>query len=162
MDVLFTSVTGRAAALVAVLTLTCLVWWRVTRRSGTMRDVGSSAHDVDARPAFDLAAVGATAGTAATFVQFSSAVCSPCRHVARVLTAISAEHAGVAHVEIDAAAQPRLVRAHGILRTPTVLLLGPDGRVQGRSSGPMTAVQARAALAGLGHLPAHPHPEDVS
>ena len=176
MDALLTTVTGRATLLVAVLTLTCLAWWLVARRSGTMRVVGAPAADVDARPAFDLAAIGATGGTAATFVQFSSAVCSPCRSVARVLSAISAEETDVVHVEIDAATHPGLVRSHGILRTPTVLLLGPDGRVRGRSTGPMTAVQARAALATLGHhpvapsapahlsrsLPARSHPEDVS
>lgn len=148
MDALFTSPLGRAGALVVLLALTTLGWYLVSRRSGRMRAVGSR-RSPDARPVFDLAAVGAATTTAATFVQFSSAVCSPCRHVARVLTTLSGTEADVAHIELDVALHPELVRTHGVLRTPTVLLVGADGTIHGRTSGPMTAVQARDALAAL-------------
>lgn len=151
MDALLTSPLARAGLLVAVLALTSLAWYVASRRSGQVRAV--AVRTSEAAPVFDLAAVGASAGSSATFVQFSSAVCSPCRHVARVLTALSATEHDVAHVEIDVAAHPELVREHGILRTPTVLLLGSDGKVRGRASGPMTTDQARAALAALGLAP---------
>lgn len=161
MDVLLTSPLARGAALVVVLALTSLAWLVVSRRSGRMRAVRTplrtplrgSPRSPGARPVFDLTAVGATVGAGATFVQFSSAVCSPCRHVARVLTELSATEADVAHIELDVAEHPELVRSHGVLRTPTVLLIGADGTIHGRASGPMTAVQARAALAALDHAP---------
>ena len=149
MDVLLTSPLARAAALLVVLALTSLAWFLTARRSGRMRAVVPRGDSSAGRPTFDLTTVGATPGRDATFVQFSSAVCSPCRHVARVLTQLSAETDDVAHVEIDVTDHPELVRTHGVLRTPTVLLLGADGRIHARTSGPMTAAQARAALAGL-------------
>ena len=152
MDALFTSPPGRAALLVVLLALTTLGWYLASRRAGRMRPVGREAPQT--RPVFDLAAVGATERAPATFVQFSSAVCSPCRHVARVLTALSADD-DVAHIELDVALHPDLVRTHGVLRTPTVLLVGADGTIHGRATGAMTAVQAREALATL-HL-SEPH-----
>ena len=42
---------------------------------------------------------------------------------------------GIAHVEIDAEARLDLVRALGVLRTPTVLVLAADGRIVRRASG---------------------------
>lgn len=149
MDVLFTSPLGRAAALVALLAVTTLGWYIASRRAGRMRPAGRLV--VQARPVFDLAAVGATERVPATFVQFSSAVCSPCRHVARVLTALSATEEDVAHIELDVAQHPDLVRTYGVMRTPTVLLVGADGTIHGRATGAMTAVQARDAVAAL-HL----------
>ena len=160
MDVLLTSPLGRAAALVVLLALTSLAWFVASRRSGRLRAVRPRPGSPELRPVFDLTAVGATAGAAATFVQFSSAVCSPCRHVARVLTELSAAEADVAHVELDVAQHPELVRTHGVLRTPTVLLIGADGTIHGRASGPMTAAQARDALAALPL--SHSDPKDAS
>lgn len=153
MDVLFTSPLGRAAALVALLALTTLGWYLASRRAGRMRPAGRLTSP--ARPVFDLAAVGAPERVPATFVQFSSAVCSPCRHVARVLTALSVGDDDVAHIELDVALHPDLVRTYGVLRTPTVLLVGADGTIHGRATGAMTAAQAREALATL-HL-SEPH-----
>jgi hypothetical protein len=42
---------------------------------------------------------------------------------------------GVAHVEVDAEANLELVRRLDIRRTPTVLVLGPDGEIVRRASG---------------------------
>ena len=42
---------------------------------------------------------------------------------------------GVTHVEIDAEARMDLVRSLDIRRTPTVFVLGPDGRIANRASG---------------------------
>lgn len=149
MDTLLTSPLARAVALLLVLAVVSLAWFITSRRSGTMRALGTQPTGRPGGPSIDLAGLGATAGAAATFVQFSSTVCSPCRQVARVLTALSAEVDDVVHVEVDITHHPDLVREHGIMRTPTVLLLGSDGTVQGRSSGPMSAAQARTALAEL-------------
>lgn len=158
MDALLTSPLARAAAVLVVLALVSLAWLITTRRSGTMRARDAQPGGRTAASSIDLTALGVSAGTAATFVQFSSAVCSPCRQVARVLTALSAHHHDVAHVEIDIAQHPELVREHGIMRTPTVLLLGPDHTIHGRASGPMTADQARTALTELRLTQSHPSP----
>lgn len=148
MDLLLASPLGRAGALVALLGATTLAWFVLSRRSGRMRTVPVRSAG-DPRGVLDPASVGATFEAAATFVQFSSAVCSPCRHVARVLTALSAVEPDVAHIELDVTQHAELVRTHGVLRTPTVLLVGPDGAIHARTSGPMTPVQARDALIGL-------------
>lgn len=156
MDVLLTSPLTRAAAVLVLLALVSLAWLIASRRSGTMRTVDARPGGPAARPSIDLTSLGVTTGAAATFVQFSSAVCSPCRQVARVLTALSAELDGVVHIEVDAAQHPELVREHGILRTPTILLVGSDGEICGRASGAMTADQARSALMELGVHPSRP------
>jgi hypothetical protein len=44
-----------------------------------------------------------------------------------------------------------LVRRFSVFRTPTVLLLHPDGAVHSRTSGPLTPARALAALAQLSH-----------
>ena len=53
---------------------------------------------------------------------------------------------GVAHVEIDAESNLGLVRALGIRRTPTTLVLDADGRLVGRATGQPRTVDVLAAL----------------
>jgi hypothetical protein len=96
------------------------------------------------------AAPAATAGERATLVQFSSAFCAPCRATRRVLGEIPAMVSGVTHVEIDAEHHLELVRRLGIMRTPTTLVLGPDGHEVSRASGVPVAAQVVAAI---GRLP---------
>ena len=60
---------------------------------------------------------------------------------------------GVAHVEIDAESHLELVRRLDIRRTPTVLVLGPDGRIAKRASGQPRKADVIAALGNLTVLP---------
>lgn len=83
----------------------------------------------------DPARIGHEFGRRATFVQFSSEVCAPCRTTARVLGEVSAATPGVAHVEIDAAQRLDLAGELGITRTPTVLVLDSKGVVRNRIVG---------------------------
>ena len=53
---------------------------------------------------------------------------------------------GIAHVEIDAESHLDLVRRLGVRRTPTVLVLGPDGRIARRASGQPRKADVIAAL----------------
>jgi thiol-disulfide isomerase/thioredoxin len=129
----------RAVALVGVVLLATAVGLILRRRAGQARDVS----DGDRLDAADLAA---PLGERATFVQFSSPACSPCRSVRRVLTGVVEAEPDLAHVEIDATERLDLARRLGILRTPTVLLLDPRGLVVRRISGALTAEQARAAV----------------
>lgn len=89
-------------------------------------------------------------GDRATFVQFSSAFCAPCRATRRILEEIAAHSPGVAHVEIDAEHHLELVRRLGILRTPTTLVLDARGAELARAAGTPTKAQVLQVLDGIG------------
>ncbi|MET9778851.1 thioredoxin family protein [Streptomyces sp. NPDC006367] len=90
--------------------------------------------------------LGAELGERATLLQFSSAFCAPCRATRRVLGEVAGMVPGVAHIEIDAEARLELVRALGVLRTPTVLVLDAGGRVVRRAVGQPRKADVIAAL----------------
>lgn len=135
-------------ALVALVALTAVVGLVWRGRQGRVRrhDGGTSGPGALTRWAADLETLGAVPGARATFLQFSAPVCTPCRLTARVLAALAAEEAGVAHVEVDVENRLDLARRAGVLRTPTVLVLDAAGGEVARASGAMTPAQARAAL----------------
>lgn len=121
--------------------------WRAAtdgRLRGTHRVVGAEASAVSAtaaaRPWRDQL------GERATLVQFSSAFCAPCRTTRQVLTSVASSLPGVEHVEIDAEHHLDLVRELGIMRTPTTLILGPDGVERLRASGVPKRDQVLQAL----------------
>ncbi len=121
--------------------------WR--QRNGTMRPVSLSP-EPGARTARERAItraeLGAPLGTKATLVQFSTAFCAPCRATRRILAEVAGMTGGVTHVEIDAEARLDLVRRLDVRRTPTVLVLGPDGRIAKRASGQPRKADVIAAL----------------
>jgi thiol-disulfide isomerase/thioredoxin len=90
-------------------------------------------------------------GERATFLQFSSAFCAPCRATRRVLADVSATSDGVAHIEVDAEHHLDVVRRLGILRTPTTLVLDASGREVTRAAGAPTRQQVLAQLERLRH-----------
>ncbi|MCA2212468.1 TlpA family protein disulfide reductase [Jidongwangia harbinensis] len=85
----------------------------------------------------------------ATLLQFSTAFCAPCRAVRRVCTDVAAMLPGVRHVEVDAESHLDEVRALGIWRTPTLLVLDADGRVVKRATGVPGKPHLIAAVADL-------------
>jgi thiol-disulfide isomerase/thioredoxin len=87
-------------------------------------------------------------GERATLLQFSSAFCAPCRVTRRTLADVAGIVPGVAHVEVDAEAHLDLVRALGVLRTPTTLVLDADGRELTRATGAPRRSQVVAVLEG--------------
>ncbi|MFE9617110.1 TlpA family protein disulfide reductase [Streptomyces sp. NPDC006384] len=99
-----------------------------------------------APPPVAAADLGAELGERATLLQFSSAFCAPCRATRRVLGEVAGMVPGVAHIEIDAEARLELVRALGVLRTPTVLVLDAGGRVVRRAVGQPRKADVIAAL----------------
>jgi thiol-disulfide isomerase/thioredoxin len=123
-------------AALAVATAAGLTW---QARNGRMR--APSAADPAERPVaasgrrVSAAEVGAPLGERATLLQFSSAFCAPCRATRRILADVAGMTTGVAHVEIDAESRLDLVRALGVWRTPTVLVLAGDGQIVRRASG---------------------------
>jgi thiol-disulfide isomerase/thioredoxin len=85
-------------------------------------------------------------GERATLVQFSSAFCAPCRSTRRLLADVVSKVPGVALVEVDAEAHLDLVRALGVERTPTVLVLDAQGRERRRLDRAPRRVEVYAAL----------------
>lgn len=88
-------------------------------------------------------------GERATLVQFSSAFCAPCRVARRVLADIAQHTPGVVHIEIDAEHHLDLVRRLGVQRTPTTLVLDPQGREVTRAAGAPTTAQVMTVLSEL-------------
>lgn len=145
----------RALLVLALLAVAAVLglWWRSRNGRYTRVDPALLA-DAPADTADDSRLtgdeLGAPLGARATFVQFSSEVCAPCRRTHVVLAQVAAEHDGLSHVEMDVVEHLDLVRRFGIMRTPTTLLLDARGVVVGRLSG---ATDRRHALAALDTCP---------
>ena len=123
-----------------------------TSRPGVADGVAELAgHPEPARTAPHLTAddLQAPLGEAATLVEFSSAFCQPCRATKQVLTQVAEMVPGVEFVEIDAESRLDLVRQLGVMRTPTVFVLGPDGTVHTRASGTPRKADVIAAIGEL-------------
>lgn len=88
-------------------------------------------------------------GERATFVQFSSAFCAPCRATRRTLSEVVELVPGVVHLEVDAEHHLDLVRRLDVLRTPTTLILDASGREATRAAG---APRRETVLATLGSV----------
>jgi thiol-disulfide isomerase/thioredoxin len=130
-----------AAAALALATAIGLLY---RARNGALRP--ARAAPAPAGPGLTIADLGAPLGARATLVQFSTAFCAPCRATRQVLADVAAMTDGIAHVEIDAESHLDLVRRLGVRRTPTVLVLGPDGRIARRASGQPRKADVIAAL----------------
>jgi thiol-disulfide isomerase/thioredoxin len=118
--------------------------WR--RRSGGLRQARAGGGAAALTPA----QLGQPLGSRATLVQFSSAMCPPCRATRRILADVAAAADGVTHVEIDAESRLDLVKKLGILATPTVLLLGEDGTILRRATGQPRKTDVMSALGDIG------------
>lgn len=103
-------------------------------------------HEAVLRGPLGTAELGAEPGERASLVQFSSAFCQPCRATRRILAEVAAMVDGVAHIEIDAERDLALVRALGIEKTPTVLVLDAAGRIVRRAEGMPRKADVIAAL----------------
>ncbi len=88
-------------------------------------------------------------GERATFVQFSTAFCAPCRATRRILSDVAGVVPGVVHHEIDAEHHLDVVRRLGILRTPTTLVLDATGAEVARASGAPSKEQVLAQVGAL-------------
>lgn len=116
------------AAVLVVATAVGLVW---RRRNGRLREVPP----VTTEARLTRTQVGRDLGERATLLQFSSTFCAPCRATSQLLADVAAKDSGVAHIEIDVVDRMDLVRLLDIRRTPTTLVLGPEGQIARRASG---------------------------
>jgi thiol-disulfide isomerase/thioredoxin len=161
----YDSVTSGLIALAVALAVAVaagLAWQRANgrmrsarTRSGGLRGGGMRGPDAGAPgtgPLMTGAELGEPLGRRATLVQFSTAFCAPCRATRRILAEVAGMTDGVAHVEIDAESHLDLVRRLDIRRTPTVLVLGPDGRITKRASGQPRKADVIAALGNVAQV----------
>jgi len=153
---------------VAVAVVTGLAWQRT---NGRMRSTTAPGRPATAAPApgpqadgpqaareqaaesgslITGADLGLPLGERATLVQFSTAFCAPCRATRQILAEVAGMTEGVAHVEIDAESHLDLVRRLDVRRTPTVLVVAPDGRIAKRASGQPRKADVIAALGDVG------------
>jgi thiol-disulfide isomerase/thioredoxin len=105
------------------------VWYQVSR--GKVKQKAKRA----SKDALSKDLLGGDLGSRATFVQFSSAFCTPCRATRTLLTDITSGLSDVRHIEIDAEANLDLVRKLDIRSTPTTLVLDKNGQEIGRAIG---------------------------
>jgi len=83
----------------------------------------------------DLSPLRVELGSRGSFIQFSSAFCTPCRATRLLLEGVAAANPGFIHHDIDAEAHLELVRRLHILSTPTTIILDRNGVEVGRASG---------------------------
>lgn len=146
--------TGTWVLILAVAGALAFGTWRLVtdgRFRGTHQIRGSRAEAADT-PAVVESVLADTPwaeqlGERATLLQFSSAFCAPCRATRRILADVAAATEGVVHLEVDAEHHLDLVRRLGITRTPTTLILDPQGREVQRAQGAPTRTQVEAVLA---------------
>jgi thiol-disulfide isomerase/thioredoxin len=144
-------VPARLMTLTVVVAASLLLAVVLRRRGGRARTVLGSA-------GLEAAELGRVLGLTATFVQFSTSTCAPCRSVHRVLAEFTADRPHVVHVELDAEQHLELVRRHRVFTTPTVLVLDGDGRVRQRLTGAVDRRGLHQALAALTLTPPSERP----
>ena len=109
------------------------IWYQRSRgRMKAARREPSSSH-LDLKLTKEI--LGSDLGTRATFLQFSSAFCTPCRATRALLTDITADLQDVRHIDLDAEKHLELVRKLDIRSTPTTLVLDQNGVEIGRAVG---------------------------
>ncbi|WP_433318621.1 TlpA family protein disulfide reductase [Micromonospora sp. CA-269861] len=131
---------------IGVLTLATVLGWWWRRRDGRIHPVSGDDRPGDVDPdSVPLAALGVRPGLV-TLVQFSSAICAPCRATRRLLSEVEGRVDGITVMEIDAERHLDEVRALAIWRSPTVLVVDAEGRIVQRVSGVPGRDELMAAL----------------
>ncbi|MFD0352669.1 thioredoxin family protein [Streptomyces sp. NPDC127110] len=119
---------------------------RTGRTGAGVRGHGEGTPATGGQGPLGAAELGREPGERASLVQFSTAFCQPCRATRRILAEVAEMVDGVEHIEIDAERNLELVRALGIEKTPTVLVLDAAGRVVRRAAGLPRKADVIAAL----------------
>lgn len=90
--------------------------------------------------------LGHEMGTAATFVQFSSPYCQPCKATHRIIEELTVGQSEIAHVDLQVADHLDLVNQLRVLRTPTTVLLDAHGHIEFRAEGLPNLLDLESAL----------------
>ena len=110
-----------AAVLVGVLVVATVVGLVLRRRNGRVTQ------GKDTENGWDLAGIDPDPGDRVLLLQLSSPVCTPCARTREQLTALTAEHPDLRHVEVDVAENPGIAQALHVLRTPTTVAFDRAG-----------------------------------
>jgi thiol-disulfide isomerase/thioredoxin len=110
-----------AAVLVGVLVVATMVGLVLRRREGRVTQ------GKDTENGWDLAGIDPDPGDRVLLLQLSSPVCTPCARTREQLTALTAEHPDLRHVEVDVAESPGIAQALHVLRTPTTVAFDRAG-----------------------------------
>jgi thiol-disulfide isomerase/thioredoxin len=121
------------AGLVSLVVIVGLIWKATTGRS----------KQVLGGEIIDLREIGATKngqpvtkfGQRVTFLQFSSEMCTQCKHTARLFHELEQHTPDVLHIEVDITNRLDLASKFNILQTPTTLVLDHNGRITSRIGG---------------------------
>ncbi len=131
-------VVGILAGLVVVATVIGLV---ARSRAGRVQEVRGfrivRSVDLDTDEPF---------GSAATFVQFSTEMCSRCPATKALLVRTAEARNGVRHIEVDITHRPDIASRFNILQTPTTLVLDNSGAIAARIGGAPRPEAVRTAL----------------
>jgi thiol-disulfide isomerase/thioredoxin len=110
-----------AAVLVGVLAVATVIGLVLRRRNGRVTQGEGTENG------WDLAGIDPGPEDRVLLLQLSSPVCTPCARTREQLTALTAEHPDLRHVEVDVAESPGLARALHVLRTPTTVAFDRAG-----------------------------------
>lgn len=121
---------ARAIILALVVAVALAAWLVVRARRDRVGDGGGDRFAPDELGLDRFPAGGA-------FVQFSTAVCAPCRVSLNRLAEAVAHHRGAATVvEVSVNRKPRLAHRHGVRSAPTVFFVDSSGAVLRRWTRP--------------------------
>ena len=129
--------------LIFTLASTYGIWYQASRGK-----VKAKKRRADVNP-LEASDFGSEFGSRTTFIQFSSASCTPCRATRALLSDITADLSDVKHIEVDAEKNLELVRKLDIRSTPTTLVLDSDGVEIGRAIGAPKRSEILATLDAL-------------
>jgi thiol-disulfide isomerase/thioredoxin len=136
--------------LLGVIVAVAVVGLLRRQRDGRLRTVAPAAAESVSPDLKVLTGLGFVPGEVdVTFVQFSSAFCQPCRATRTILSDVADSVPGVRHLEVDAESELAAVRALGIMKTPTTLVVDRSGRVVQRASGQPRKADVIAAVGRL-------------
>jgi thiol-disulfide isomerase/thioredoxin len=127
--------------LVVLATVLGLAWQKLTGRA--RRTTTAATVELSQFPG------NHTLGSAATLLQFSTELCSPCRSTHAVLAAIAGEQPEIAHIDVDLTHRADLANKFNILQTPTTLILDRNGTIRARIGGALKRETVTAELENL-------------
>lgn len=128
-----------AYIVIAVVVLASLFGFMRIRTDGTVRSHTPGSYVTPEE-------LGHAMGKSATFVQFSSPFCQPCKATHDMITNLIDDNPQVAHVDLQVADHLDLVNQLHVMRTPTTVLLDGNGHIKYRVEGAPRSAELTQAL----------------
>jgi protein-disulfide isomerase len=129
---------------IAVVLLASLFGFMRIRTDGTVRSHAPGSYVTPEELGHDM-------GKKATFVQFSSPFCQPCKATHEMVVNLIDGNNEVTHVDLQVADHLDLVNQLHIMRTPTTVLLDGNGHIEYRVEGAPRAPELAEALSKVLH-----------